>query len=142
MGFKVFKEDDSFSMNNTKNMKKRNKKPRYYVLVACSNGKICFCKLMSYSIESVEHNMKLPLKCFVNDYDKKFSDCSIDKTLFTKINSNYIDDVDSYCDGLGFTNKQSKIIFDFLMSSEKNRIRFAEFCKDNNLKEFDFEIRL
>lgn len=142
MGFKVFKEDDSFSMNNTKNMKKRNKKPRLYVLVACSNGKICFCKLMSYNDEKVENNVRLPLKDFVNDYDKKFTDCSVDKTLFTKVNSNYINDVNSYCDGLFFTNKESKIIFDFLMTGEMNRIRFEEFCKDNHLNKLDFETKL
>lgn len=144
MGFPVFKETDFFVMNHTKNSDKKKKKcgkPRYYVRIACSNGKICCAKIMSYTTEKVENNLRLPLSDFCNN-SRFNSNSSIDKTLFTMVDSNYINDVKTYCDGLSFTNRESKIIFDFLMESDINKDRFEKFCIDNKCSKLDFKIKM
>ena len=94
MGFPVFKETDFFVMNHTKNSDKKKRKcgkPRYYVRIACSNGKICCAKIMSYTTEKVENNLRLPLSDFCNN-SRFNSNSSIHKTLFTMDESNYIND--------------------------------------------------
>lgn len=141
MNFKIFKETDSFSMNKTSNMKKVNNKPRYYVCILCANDKICFCKVMSYDLKKVENGYRLVLSGIVQK-NHKFYNSSIDKTLFTKVDSCYVNDVKEYCDDVFFDGKESKIIFDFLMSSYANRKRFIEFCEDNNVNYIDFEAKL
>lgn len=147
MNFPVFVKDDSFSMNKTGSKSGSNTKPRFYIRVACANGKIAFCKITSKNKKFDTGNyLRLPMNNLTMKDSKKnmFKNGSfVDKTLFTTVDGKYINDVkeSDYLD-LEFDKKSSKIIFDFLMESDKNLERFKKFCKDNSLKMIDFDIKM
>lgn len=146
MNFPVFVKDDSFSMNKTGSKSGSNTKPRFYIRVACVNGKIVFCKITSKNKNFNDNYFRLPMKNLIMKDSKKNkfkNESYVDKTLFTMVNGKYINDVkeSDYLD-LEFDKKSSKVIFDFLMESPKNIERFKKFCKDNSLKMIDFDIKM
>lgn len=132
-------------MNNTSSCKRKNNKPRYYVRVSCCNGKIVFCKITSKNKRFKDDYFRKSIcdLTFVNNKKNPFVDSYVDKTLFTKVNGEYIDDVPffKYLD-FEFDNKSSKVIFAFLMESERNRLRFEEFCKDNCKRIVEYSVDL